>query len=171
VRLGDEGIERWTAHRVARSGVCYVPEGRGVFPDLTVMENLRLSVGSSAYDRVFERFPALRALARRHAGVLSGGEQQMLAVAPAVVNDWRLLLVDELSLGLAPVIVDRLFELLTQIRSGGVSIVLVEQFAERALALADHAYVIRKGTIVFDGPAADLQGRANDLHALYLGGE
>jgi branched-chain amino acid transport system ATP-binding protein len=93
----------------------------------------------------------------------------MLAMAPAVVSEYRLLLVDELSLGLAPVIVDRLFELLDQIRRRGASIVLVEQFAERALAIADHAYVIRKGTVVFDGPAAALRDRTDELHAFYMG--
>jgi branched-chain amino acid transport system ATP-binding protein len=169
IRLSDDSIDGWTAHHIARSGVCYVPEGRGVFPDLTVMENLRLSVHSSCIDQVFTCFPALQRLGRRSAGSLSGGEQQMLAMAPAVVGSYRLLLVDELSLGLAPVIVDRLFELLDQIRGRGSSIVLVEQFAERALALADHAYVIRKGVVVYEGPAAHLRGRSDLLHALYLG--
>jgi branched-chain amino acid transport system ATP-binding protein len=171
VTLGDDRLERWDAHRIARAGVCYVPEGRGIFPDLTVAENLRLSVGRSSrvHDEVYDCFPALRSMATRHAGTMSGGEQQMLAMAPAVVNSYRLLIVDELSLGLAPVIVDQLFTMLEQIRLRGASVLLVEQFAERALAVADFAYVIRKGVVVFDGAAAELRGRSDFLHRLYLG--
>ena len=100
---------------------------------------------------------------------MSGGEQQMLAMAPAVVGEYRLLMVDELSLGLAPIIVDQLFELLHAIRATGVTVILVEQFAERALELADHAYVLRKGRLVFDGPADGLRGNESTLHELYMG--
>jgi branched-chain amino acid transport system ATP-binding protein len=117
-----------------------------------------------------ERFPRLRERLDQRAGTLSGGEQQMLAVAPAVAGDYRLLLFDELSLGLAPVIVDELFEVLTGLRAAGTSMVIVEQFAERALELADRAYVLRKGRVAFEGPASRLQGDGDLLHRLYLGG-
>jgi branched-chain amino acid transport system ATP-binding protein len=172
VELDGQRIERLRGHRISRSGVCYIPEGRGVFPDLTVGENLRLTVGRDAAvrDRLFSQLPALAPLTGRQAGSLSGGEQQMLAMAPAIVGGYRLLMVDELSLGLAPMIVDTLFELLASIRRTGVTILLVEQFAERALELADYAYVLRKGNVVFDGPSEVLRGDEAALHRLYMGG-
>jgi branched-chain amino acid transport system ATP-binding protein len=165
-------IDRRPAHRIGALGICHVPEGRGVFPNLTVAENLRLALGGDdQVARAVERFPRLGERINQRAGTLSGGEQQMLAVAPAVVGDYRLLLVDELSLGLAPVIVDELFEVLAALRTEGTSMVIVEQFAERALELADHAYVLRKGTVAFRGAAAELRGDPDLLHRLYLGGE
>jgi branched-chain amino acid transport system ATP-binding protein len=158
-------------HQVAKTGICYIPQGRGVFPDISVADNLGISVGRdpARRERVFEYFPVLRGCARRPAGTLSGGEQQMLAMAPALVGDCRLVLVDELSLGLAPKVVEALFLLLAEIRQRGVSILLVEQFAERGLALSDRAYVIRKGRVVFDGAASELRGQQARLHALYMG--
>jgi branched-chain amino acid transport system ATP-binding protein len=171
VRFGDIRVEKWPAHRIARAGLSYVPEGRGVFPDLTVSENLSISVGPSgeAHRRVFSYFPELWRWAHRQAGTLSGGEQQMLAMAPSVTEEYRLLLIDELSLGLGPLVVDRLFRFLADLRERGVAVMIVEQFAERALALAEHAYVIRKGHVVFDGPAAELRHRPETLHSLYMG--
>jgi branched-chain amino acid transport system ATP-binding protein len=173
VHLGGSDITRNGAHRRARSGIAYVPEGRGVFRDMTVAENLRLAIGSSeqALELAVAHFPVLGARANQLAGTLSGGEQQMLAMAPALVNDNELLLVDELSLGLAPIIVDRLFEKLSDLRGIGKAILLVEQFADRALRFADHAYVIRKGTCVYSGPAAELHGDVDRLHHLYLGSD
>lgn len=172
ITLDGHDISKLRASRVARSGVGYVPEGRGVFPELTVMDNLRLSVGrdTATTERIFAEFPPLKRCANQAAGTLSGGEQQMLSMAPAVVNDYRLLLIDELSLGLAPLIVAQLFEVLESIRARGIAIVLVEQFAQRALGLADRAYVMRKGSIVFEGVADDLAGDENRLHELYMGG-
>ncbi|MGH9035534.1 MAG: ABC transporter ATP-binding protein [Acidimicrobiia bacterium] len=164
-------IDRRPAHRIGALGICHVPEGRGVFPSLTVAENLRLALRDE--DEValaVERFPRLGERINQRAGTLSGGEQQMLAVAGAVVGGYRLLQVDELSLGLAPVIVDELFSVLAGLRAEGTSMVIVEQFAERALELADHAYVLRKGTVAFRGPASELRGDADLLHRLYLGG-
>ena len=173
VKFEGRRIDQLGASRIARSGICYVPEGRGIFPDLTVAENLWLSVGRDPKNRevVFNRFPVLKERLHQHAGRMSGGEQQMLAMAPTLVGDFRLLLVDELSLGLAPIVVGGLFELLAEIRSRGTSILLVEQFAERALRLADYAYVIRKGRIVYEGAASALRGRDELLHSLYMGEE
>lgn len=172
ITLDGRDITKLRANRVARLGLGYVPEGRGVFPELTVMDNLRLSVGrdTATIERIFSEFPPLKRCANQAAGTLSGGEQQMLSMAPAVVNDYPVLLIDELSLGLAPLIVAQLFAVLETIRARGVAIVLVEQFAQRALALADRAYVMRKGSIVFEGIANDLAGDEDRLHKLYMGG-
>jgi branched-chain amino acid transport system ATP-binding protein len=171
IDFGGKSLSGKRGHQVAAAGICYIPQGRGVFPDITVADNLQISIGRDAArrDRVYEYFPVLRDCARRPAGTLSGGEQQMLAMAPALVGDHGLVLVDELSLGLAPKVVEALFTLLAEIRNRGVSILLVEQFAERGLALSDRAYVIRKGRVVFDGAAAELRGQQARLHSLYLG--
>jgi branched-chain amino acid transport system ATP-binding protein len=172
VSLCGARVDRWPAYRISRRGICYIPEGRGIFPHMSVAENLRLSVGRSG-DRlaaVYETFPALRQYVHRRAGSMSGGEQQMLAMAPAVVVESPLLLVDELSLGLAPLVVKDLFEQLVQIRARGTAILLVDQFAERALTLAEHAYVIRKGEIVYDGSPDALRADAEYLQRLYIGG-
>ncbi|MGF7234606.1 MAG: ABC transporter ATP-binding protein [Frankia sp.] len=171
IHLGHTALGGLRGYEVAKRGVCYVPEGRGVFPDLTVMHNLRISIGKrkEALDVFFEHFPRLAEFPQRLAGSLSGGEQQMLAMAPAVVGDYHLLLLDELSLGLAPRVVDLLFGVLEVIRRRGVAILMVEQFAERALALSDTAYVMRKGSIVYGGPADRLQGQDARLRALYMG--
>jgi branched-chain amino acid transport system ATP-binding protein len=170
--FGPVRIDSRAAHSIGGLGICHVPEGRGVFPNLTVAENLRLTLEGDEERTAdaMERFPRLKDRLRQRAGTLSGGEQQMLAVAPAVVGGYRLLLVDELSLGLAPVIVDELFEVLAELRAGGTSMVIVEQFADRALELADHAYVLRKGTVAFRGPSAELRGDPDLLHRMYLGG-
>jgi branched-chain amino acid transport system ATP-binding protein len=171
IRLGDRDLRGLRGHQIAQSGVCYVPEGRGVLPDLTVMDNLRISIGKKkqVVDSFFEQFPQLVKCSRRPARTLSGGEQQMLAMAPAVIGSYQLLLVDELSLGLAPLVVEALFGVLEVIRKRGISILMVEQFAERALALSDTAYVMRKGYIVFHGPASSLRGQEEKLRELYMG--
>jgi branched-chain amino acid transport system ATP-binding protein len=171
IKLGGRDLKGLRGHEVARSGVCYVPEGRGIFPDLTVVENLRLSIGRNKDDVeiVFQQFPQLAVRARRPAGTMSGGEQQMLSMAPAVVGKYRLLLVDELSLGLAPLVVEALFEVLGEIKRRGASILMVEQFADRALTLSETVYVMRKGYVVFEGPARSLYGREDQLRDLYLG--
>lgn len=172
VQLGADRLERLPAHVVRRHGVCHVPEGRGVLPGLTVSENLRLSLpDEDDRERAFAVFPRLGERRAQQAGTLSGGEQQMLAVAAALARDHRLLLVDEVSLGLAPVIVDELYEVLHRVRDTGVSIVLVEQFAERALALADRAIVLVKGRIAYSGSSGALREEADLLHRLYLGAE
>jgi branched-chain amino acid transport system ATP-binding protein len=172
IRFGSVRIDRRPAHRIGELGICHVPEGRGVFPNLSVAENLRLTLegDEEKVEAALERFGRLRERLRQRAGTMSGGEQQMLAVAPAVVGGYRLLLVDELSLGLAPVVVDELFSVLADLRAAGTAMVIVEQFADRALELADHAYVLRKGTVAYRGAAAELQGNPDLLHRMYLGG-
>lgn len=171
VTLGDQHLERHPAHVVQRLGVCHVPEGRGVLPGLTVAENLRIMLPQEAdRERALEIFPRLRERLAQHAGTMSGGEQQMLAVSAALGSNYRLLLIDEVSLGLAPVIVDELYTVLEGVRRTGVTIVLVEQFAERALALADAAAVLVKGRLVHRSDAATLLRDTDLLHALYLGG-
>ncbi len=155
---------------LARAGVCVVPEGRGVFPRLTVEEHLRLAAPSRAaaprvIEQAFEHFPALAGRRTQLAGTLSGGEQQMLALARAVAGSPALLVVDELSMGLAPIIVERLYDHVRQLAASGVSIVIVEQFAHDVLGIADWAVVMQHGRIVrADAPALV----ASELADLYL---
>jgi branched-chain amino acid transport system ATP-binding protein len=173
ISVAGRRMERWPAYRIARAGVVHVPEGRGIFPSLTVRENLemaRTAVGNAA-DPVAEGtelFPALAPRLRQLAGSLSGGEQQMLALARALMARPTLLMVDEISMGLAPLIVEQLFAALRQRAATGVSILLVEQYVETALELADYVYVMDKGTIVDVGESADM--RQGSLAMAYLGG-
>ncbi|HXY93464.1 MAG TPA: ATP-binding cassette domain-containing protein, partial [Acidimicrobiia bacterium] len=163
-------------HRIARAGLAHVPEQRGIFPSLTVLDNVRLSllhvVRSSergdAVDRAFAAFPQLADRRRQLAGTLSGGEQQMLGLARILAAPPRLLVADELSLGLAPLVVDLIFESLERARTEGVSVLLIEQYVDRALAFADQVTILRRGRVGWQGPSAE----ANDaLLEEYLGGE
>jgi branched-chain amino acid transport system ATP-binding protein len=157
---------------LARAGVCRIPEGRGVFPRLTVAENLRLvtytSKGSygDVTDVVYARFPKLSQRRSQLAGTLSGGEQQMLAMARALVTQPGLLLLDEISMGLAPLVVAELYEVVRGLAQDGISILLVEQFASTALAVADYAALMVGGRVVRVGQPADV---ASHLHEGYLG--
>ncbi|MFM8971611.1 MAG: ABC transporter ATP-binding protein [Actinomycetota bacterium] len=157
--------------RRARRGVALVPEARGLSPGLTVRQHRRLtSAGRGATTRAFDLFPALAPLADRRAGLLSGGEQQMLALARALVQEPRLLMVDEMSLGLAPIIVERLLPMLRTIATEtGAGVLLVEQHVPMALAVADRAVVMSRGRDVASGTAAELAGRPDILEASYLG--
>jgi branched-chain amino acid transport system ATP-binding protein len=158
--------------RLARRGLAHVPEERCLFPGLTVGEHLRLAGarGPSGGRRALAELPLLEPLVDRPAGLLSGGEQQQLALALALARRPRVLLVDELSHGLAPKLVERLLPLLRQVaRSQGVAVLMVEQHVQAALRVADRAAVVRQGRVVLEGRAADLLERRRELEAAYLG--
>jgi branched-chain amino acid transport system ATP-binding protein len=159
----------------ARSGLVMVPEGRGVFPQLTVEENLAMGAFARRDDgveadrqRVFELFPRLAERRRQTGGTLSGGEQQMLALGRALMSRPRLLLLDEPSMGLAPLVVQRIFEVIRTINADGVTVLLVEQNARAALELANRAYVLESGTVALSGEAKTLLADAR-VQAAYLG--
>jgi branched-chain amino acid transport system ATP-binding protein len=160
ITFNGQAIVGWSPYRVARLGVGYVPEGRRMFPQLSVLENLQLAEngrkGEWSIARVLEHLPKLKELERRRAGRLSGGEQEMLAIGRALVSNPDLLLVDEPSQGLAPMIVEDVYRILAELKQRGVAIVLVEQNALLALKIADRAYVMDAGRIVYDGEAATL---------------
>jgi branched-chain amino acid transport system ATP-binding protein len=172
-------ITRLATHRRVELGIAHVPEGRHVFAAMTVAENLELGAflrtkrrsteHKEDLDAVFGLFPILSERAGQMAGTLSGGEQQMLAIGRALMARPRLLLMDEPSLGLAPLLVAQIFEAFSEIRSRGVTLVLVEQNARQALKIADRAYVLETGEITRSGPASDLMGDDSIKHA-YLGG-
>jgi len=178
ILLKGQDVTSWSPERMVRSGVVMVPETRDVFPDLTVLENLRLGGYARRSDqaglaedreRIFKLFPRLKERGDQPGGTLSGGEQQMLVIARAMMSRPRLLLLDEPSLGLAPTIVDQIFEMIAELKRSGLTILLVEQNASKALEVADRAYVMRLGRIAAEGTAADIAA-ASDLKAIYLGG-
>ena len=171
---GDE-ITSQPPERVVRRGVTLVPEGRQIFGSLTVEENLRMGAGmapaATYLDRraeMLEMFPILSEKLGVFAGLLSGGEQQQLAIARALMSDPKLLLRDEPSLGLAPIIVERVFELIETLRSRGTTLLLAEQNVEKALLVADRAYVFSTGRVELEGPAGELRENA-DVEQAYLG--
>ena len=172
-----EDITRATARRVRQLGIAHCPEGRRVFPYMTVRENLELGcylrrdkVGIAAdLQRIYERFPILYERREQAAGTLSGGEQQMLAISRALMSRPKLVLFDEPSLGLAPNIVERTFDIIKQIRSEGVTVVMVEQNALAALELSDRAYVLEQGQVSLSGTGTDLLGDPH-VRTAYLGG-
>jgi len=174
-RLVVDGVDRTGAapETLAGAGVCHVPEGRGVFPSLTVRENLRLysrpGDEGAALDRAVDAFPRLGERLNQVAGTMSGGEQQMLALARAYLGQPRFVLLDEVSMGLAPRIVDEIFEFLGRLAAEGAALLLVEQYVTKALALADHVYTLARGQIAFAGEPAELAGE--DVFASYLGTE
>jgi branched-chain amino acid transport system ATP-binding protein len=173
ILVGGKRIDRTPAYRIARMGVVHVPEGRGIFPSLTVRENLEMAASAltATTDPVaegVELFPPLGPRLRQLAGSMSGGEQQMLALARALMAQPKLLMVDEISMGLAPKIVAQLFEALRSRAALGVSVLLVEQYVEAALELADYVYVMDKGAVVDVGEPSDM--RHGSLASAYLGG-
>ena len=160
VLLDGRDITKTPAARRAKSGMCHVPEGRGIYRNLTVRENLLMQATSTNAKESIELatsvFPRLGERLSQRAGTLSGGEQQMLALSAAYVAQPNLVLVDEPSLGLAPIIVDAVFGFLKTLREKNVALLLVDQYALRTLAIADHAYVLRRGEIAYDGEASGL---------------
>lgn len=171
IRFLGERIERWPAPRVARHGGVLIPDDRGLFPKLTVRENLTLSaIAKTKTGDPLALFPELHDRLRTPAGLLSGGQQQMLAIARALQRSPQLLLVDELSFGLAPLVVQRLMPILRRVADeSGVAVLLVEQHVHLGLAIADRAHVLSHGNLVLSAPAADLRDDVSLLHASYLG--
>lgn len=164
-------ITGWPPYRVARAGIGFVPEDRRIFADLTVWENLDVArrggpEGGWTLERVFDLFPALRELTGRQGGFLSGGEQQMLTIARTLMGNPELLLLDEPSEGLAPLIVDHLRAQIDRLKREGLTILLAEQNVEFSLALADRVYVLEKGSIRFTGPSAALRTNEALRHEL-----
>ncbi|SEP23381.1 ABC transporter ATP-binding protein [Trujillonella endophytica] len=173
VIFDGKDISKWSPTKIRRAGLVHLPEGRGVFPALTVMENLRMALTTqrggkdASLDHAFELFPVLGQRRKQLAGTLSGGEQQMLSLARALMVSPKLVIADEMSLGLAPKLVDVVFESLGKMREAGVAVLMIEQFASRALAFADQAIILQRGTVTWAGRAEDAGEEL--LHA-YLGG-
>ncbi|MDQ7819325.1 MAG: ABC transporter ATP-binding protein [Armatimonadota bacterium] len=174
IEFDGRRITGWEPEEIARLGIGHVPEGRGLFPELTVEENLLLGgwirprTDRARWERVLALFPALADRRRQLAGTLSGGEQQMLAIARALLMQPRLLMLDEPSLGLAPLVVREVFVAIEAINRDGMTILLVEQNARMALEVAHYGYVLEGGRVVLEGPADDLRENPN-VQELYLG--
>ncbi len=176
IRFDAEDLTRYLPHEIVIKGIVQVPEGRRVFGQLTVMENLEMGAFGckdpklirANLERVFTLFPKLKVRSKQVAGTLSGGEQQMLATGRALMANPRLLLMDEPSMGLAPVLVDSIFETIQQLNTDGTTILLVEQNARMALQIANHGYVLQSGSMVLSDTAENL--RANEMvRKAYLG--
>jgi branched-chain amino acid transport system ATP-binding protein len=173
MRLDHTDVTHHRPYQLASLGVCHVPEGRGIFPSLTVRENLTLQAGSGGgktdMAKAIDAFPRLGERIGQTAGTLSGGEHQMLALARAYLADPKVMLLDEVSMGLAPKIVDEIFEFLARLRTEGASLLLVEQYVTRALHLADYVYLMNRGQIAYRGEPSELEDE--DVFARYLGTE
>jgi branched-chain amino acid transport system ATP-binding protein len=172
IKVFGKSVKGRRPHLIAREGLAHVPEGRALFYQLTVGENLRLGAakGSADVEKALGYFPALQPILDRRAGLLSGGEQQMLAMARALTVNPRLLMVDEMSLGLAPIIVERLLPILRQIADDtGAGVLLVEQHVHMALEVADRAYVLSHGELAMEGDAKEMANDRGLIQASYLG--
>lgn len=176
IHFDGKRIDRLPAHKIVGEGMAHVPEGRRIFPDLTAEENLRTGAFlrrdtaeiESDLKNVFERFPRLRERRTQHARTMSGGEQQMLVIGRALMAKPKLLLMDEPSMGLAPIVVEEIAAIIQHINAQGMTVILVEQNAELALELADYAYVLETGDMALEGPADELHDNEH-VRAAYLG--
>jgi branched-chain amino acid transport system ATP-binding protein len=174
IHLGSDEIGSWSANRIRRAGVVHLPEGRGVFRTMSVLDNLRMAAADlpgrsarrEAVELAWELFPALESRRGQLAGSLSGGEQQMLSLARALATSPRLIIADEMSLGLAPMMVDVVFDGLARARSAGISVIMIEQYVHRALGFADRCLVLQRGISVWEGAAADA---GSEVLSHYLG--
>jgi branched-chain amino acid transport system ATP-binding protein len=169
VRVFGQEVTHLPPYRIAAMGVGYVPEGRRIFPNLTVEENLRVPLerpGPFTIERVYQLFPRLAERKRNRGRQLSGGEQEMLSIGRALLINPRLLILDEPSQGLAPLIVREVFRIVSQMRADGISVLLVEQNVRASLEVADHAYVLENGEMVYSGPAAELATDEDRIQAL-----
>jgi branched-chain amino acid transport system ATP-binding protein len=173
VTLAGEDVTGRKPYYMSRKGLCHLPEGRGIFPSLTVRDNLILQspkgAEAASIEKAVKAFPVLGSRIKQFAGSLSGGEQQMLALVRTFLAEPSIVLVDEASLGLAPLVVDRIFDTLKEIADSGTSLLIVEQYVTRALELADSVYLLNRGQVVFSGPAEEVQG--DELFERYLGVE
>ena len=173
ITLADEDVTDLRMNQMAKRGLCLIPEGRGIFPSLSLRENLALFSPRGKTNETIERaaatFPILGSRLNQTAGSLSGGEQQMLAIVRAYISNPKIVLVDEASLGLAPLVVDSLFEFLAEVAKQGVTLVVVEQYVTRALELADTVYLLNHGRIAFSAPSSELSGE--EIFERYLGVE
>ena len=175
ITLMDEDISHIDPHRLVPKGLAHVPEGRHVFLQMTVLENLEMgaytnpSYGKEGVADVFERFPRLKHRKNQIAGTLSGGEQQMLAMGRALMSRPKLLMLDEPSMGLSPILVQQIFDIIKELHASGTTILLVEQNAEMALEVADRAYVLESGVIKLSGTGREL-AQSDAIKKAYLGG-
>ena len=171
----DENISHTDAYKMLRHGLAHVPEGRRIFLEMTVQENLemgayiRKTVDDADLERVFTYFPRLKERRKQIAGTLSGGEQQMLAMSRALMAHPKLMMLDEPSMGLAPIIVDQVFGIIKELHKSGTTILLVEQNARKALQIADRAYVLETGSITLSGTGPEL-AKSDEVRKAYLGG-
>ena len=175
IAFDGKNISNMPAHKIVNMGLAQVPEGRRIFLQMTVMENLEMGaftqkkVSDGDIEAVFARFPRLKERRRQIAGTLSGGEQQMLAMGRALMSHPRLMMLDEPSMGLAPILVEQIFDIIRELHRSGTTILLVEQNADMALKIADRAYILETGSIVLTGSGAELAPSAKVKKA-YLGG-
>jgi branched-chain amino acid transport system ATP-binding protein len=173
ITFDGKNITRWPAHRVRQGGIVYLPEGRGIFPALTVTENIQMAADllprvqrRRAIDEAMELFPNLAARRSNKSGLLSGGEQQMLSLCRGLVTQPALIIADEMSLGLAPKMVDMVFDSLGRLKAAGVTMIIIEQFVHRALAFADQCVLLSRGQVAWQGAPG---GADQQILARYLG--